>query len=51
MLLARYPQVLASCCAQHGIYSLHPEGQKPRILAVLHEHMDLLSHLIERFAP
>jgi len=48
---ARYPQVFVSRCEHHYIFYLHPEGQKPHILAVLHENMDLLSRLIERLAP
>ena len=47
----RYPQVLVSRCEHHYIFYIHPDGQKPRILAVLHEHMDLLTRLVERLAP
>jgi plasmid stabilization system protein ParE len=33
------------------VFYLHPEGQKPRILVVLHERMDLLARLGERLSP
>lgn len=47
----RYPQVLVSRCEYHSIFYIHPDGPKPRILAVLHESMDLLTRLAERLAP
>ena len=46
-----YPDVFVSHCAHHYIFYLHPEGQKPRIVAVFHENMDLLARLAERLAP
>jgi len=46
-----YPDVFVSHCEHHYIFYLHPEGQKPRILAVFHENMDLLARLAERLAP
>ena len=48
---ARFPQVLVSRCEHHYIFYLHPEGQKPRIFDVLHEHMDIFSRLAERLNP
>ena len=46
----RYPQVWVTRCEHHYVFYLHPEGQKPRILAVLHEHMDLLARLEDRLS-
>jgi toxin ParE1/3/4 len=46
----RYPQVRVTRCEHHYVFYLHPEGQKPRILAVLHENMDLLARLGERLS-
>lgn len=46
----RYPQVRVTRCEHHYIFYLHPEGQKPRILAVLPEHMDLLARLGDRLS-
>jgi toxin ParE1/3/4 len=45
---SRYPQVLVNHCEHHYVFFLHPEGQPPCILAVLHERMDLVSWLDER---
>jgi toxin ParE1/3/4 len=47
----RYAQVRVTRCEHHYVFYLHPEGQKPRILAVLHERMDLLARLGERLSP
>ena len=44
----KYPQALVTRCEHHYIFYLHPEGGKPRIFAVLHERMDLLTRLTER---
>ena len=46
-----YTDVLVSHCEHHYIFYLHPEGQKPHIVAVFHENMDLLARLAERLAP
>jgi plasmid stabilization system protein ParE len=46
----RYPQVLVIRCQEHYVFYLHPEGQKPRIIAVLHGRMDLLARLRERLS-
>jgi hypothetical protein len=43
--------VFVSHCEHHFIFYLHPEGQKPRILAVFHENMDVLVRLAERLIP
>jgi toxin ParE1/3/4 len=44
----RYPQILVSRCEHHYIFYVHPEGKPPRIIAVLHEKMDLLARLKNR---
>jgi plasmid stabilization system protein ParE len=46
-----YPEVFVSRCEHHYIFYMHPDGEKPRILAVLHENMDLVSRLAERLTP
>jgi len=48
---ARYPHVFVSRCGHHYIFYVHPDGQKPRILAVFHENMNLLARLAERLVP
>lgn len=45
---ARHPQIMMNKCEHHYIFFLHPEGQKPCIIAVLHERMNLVSWLQER---
>lgn len=45
---SRYPQVLVTRCEHHCVFFLHPEGQKPCIIAVLHEHMDFVAWLEKR---
>jgi len=37
-------------CEHHYVFYLRPDGQKPHILAVLHEHMDLLARLDDRLS-
>jgi plasmid stabilization system protein ParE len=44
----RFPELLAARCEHHFIFYLHPEDQKPRIIAVLHERMDLITRLRDR---
>jgi toxin ParE1/3/4 len=46
----RYPQVRVARCQHHYAFYVHPEAQKPLILAVLHEQMDLLARLGERLS-
>ena len=46
-----YLDVFVSRCGHHYIFYVHPEGQKPRIFAVLHENMNLLVRLAERLTP
>jgi len=45
-----FPDLLATRCEHHFIFYLHPEGQKPQIIAVLHECMDLISRLRDRLS-
>src|SRR5262245_23750662 len=49
-LSARYPQVRVTRCPYHDGCSLHPEGQQPRLCAVLHARMDLLASMGARRA-
>ena len=46
----RFPQVRVARCQHHYVFYVHPEGQKPLMLAVLHEQMDLLARLGERLS-
>jgi toxin ParE1/3/4 len=46
----RYTQVWAARCQRHYGFLVHPERQKPLMLAVLHEQMDLLAKLGERLS-
>ena len=46
----RYPQVRVTRCEHHYVFFLHPEGQKPRIIAVLHERMDMLTRIGKRLS-
>ena len=44
-----YPQVLVTRCGHHYVFYLKPEGTSvPRIIAVLHERMDLVARLHDR---
>lgn len=47
----RYPEVFVCRCEHHYIFYLHPEHKPPRILAVLHEKMDMLQRLSRRLPP
>ena len=46
----QYPQVRVTRCQEHYVFYLHPEGQNPLIVAVLHGRMDLLARLGERLS-
>jgi plasmid stabilization system protein ParE len=46
-----YPQVRVARCEHHYIFYLLSEGAVPRILAVLHERMDMLARLADRLSP
>lgn len=43
-----YPQVLVARCEHHYVFYIHPEGKPPRIVAVLHEKMDLVAWMAGR---
>ena len=45
-----FPELLAMRCERHLIFYLHPEGQKPQMIAVLHERMDLIARLRGRLS-
>ena len=44
----RYPDVRVTRCEHHYIFYLHPQNQAPKIIAVLHEKMDLVQRLKHR---
>ena len=44
----RFPQVFVTRCDHHYVFYLHPKRKPPRIFAILHERMDLLSRLKAR---
>ena len=48
---ARYPQLQVTRCEHHYVFFLHSEGQKPLIIAVLHERMDMITRIRERLSP
>ncbi len=43
-----YPQIRVKHCEHHYTFYVHDEGERPCILAVLHERMDLVSRLQDR---
>jgi plasmid stabilization system protein ParE len=45
------PEVLVNKREHHYIFFTHPRGQKPRIFAVLHDHMNLVTRLEKRLKP
>jgi len=46
--ISRRPELQASRCLHHYVFSLHDEKKAPLILAMLHEKMDLMTRLAER---
>ena len=46
----QFPQVRVTRCQHHYVFYVHPEGQKPLVIAVLHERMDMLARLAERLS-
>lgn len=44
----RLSKVLVTRCEHHYVFYLHPEKEKPIILAVLHERMDMVARLQDR---
>jgi toxin ParE1/3/4 len=45
----QFPQLLVTRCEHHYVFYLHPKKTKPVILAILHEKMDMVNRLKERF--
>ena len=43
-----YPQIRVTHCEHHYVFYVHDEGERPCILAVLHERMDMVSRLQDR---
>lgn len=41
----RFPQILVNHSEHHYIFYVHPENTPPRIIAVWHERMDVLTRL------
>ena len=46
----RLPSVLVTRSEHHYVFYLHPDGHPPRVFAVLHERMDLLTRLKNRMS-
>ena len=46
----RSPQGHVTRCQPHEVFCLHPEGQPPLIVAVLHGRMDMLSSIGARLS-
>ena len=46
----QFPQVRVTRCQHHYVFCVQPEGQKPLVIAVLHERMDMLTRLGERLS-
>lgn len=44
----RYPDLRVSRCEHHYVFYVHPPSERPRIIAVLHEKMELLDRLTGR---
>lgn len=45
-----YPHLRVVRCEHHYVFYLSLEGQRPNIIAILHERMDLVSRLRERLS-
>lgn len=45
----QFPHLFATRCEHHYVFYLRPQKTKPVIIAVLHERMDMVNHLKERF--
>lgn len=43
-----YPHIQVTHCEHHYIFYIHNDGERPCILALLHEGMDLVSRLQDR---
>lgn len=44
----QFPHVFVISCEHHYVFYLHHENEKPLIIAVLHERMDMLACLKKR---
>ncbi len=44
----QFSQVFVTSCEHHYVFYLHHEKEKPLIIAVLHERMDMLARLKKR---
>ena len=44
----QFPHVFVTSCESHYVFYLHHENEKPLIIAVLHERMDMLARLKKR---
>lgn len=44
----RFPQVKAVKCEHHYVFYIHPRKERPIIIAILYEHMDLFTRLTSR---
>ncbi|MEM8635687.1 MAG: type II toxin-antitoxin system RelE/ParE family toxin [Pseudomonadota bacterium] len=45
----KWPYLYVSRCQHHCVFFLRDGSEKPTIIAVLHEKMDMLHHLTKRF--
>lgn len=45
----QFQHLLATRCEHHYVFYLHPKKSKPVVIAVLHERMDMVNRLKERF--
>ncbi len=44
----RFPQLKSVKCEHHYVFYILPKNKRPVIIAVLHEHMDILTRLAAR---
>lgn len=44
----RFPQILVTRCEHHYIFYVYPDDKPARIIAVLHENMNMLKRLAHR---
>lgn len=44
----QFPDVYVTRCKHHYIFYLYQNGKRPRIIAVLHERMDMLTRIGKR---
>ncbi len=46
----RFPQVMSVKCEHHYVFYIRSEKERPIIIAVLYEHMDMLKRIINRLS-